>query len=243
LKGSLMLKRFISFLRIGLINPRLLLFVWQIKREKKTFLCYTKLLSLITSYFEARKRATGPIMVAEFGVGRGGSAALLAWLVQKYGGRLVLYDIFGRIPAPTDKDGERAQERYRIILHHEKDSYYGNIPNLFEVIQKEIAEVCDPSRVEYVRGRYEETLPGLEDDYVFNLVHIDCDWYESSQAVLRYLQTRLSPGAILQVDDYSNWEGSNRALNEAEWLKGYGRKLVEGALHIDMAKTSAVNPV
>lgn len=231
-----MLKKLIAFLRIGMINPRLLSFVWQVKRKKKTFLCYPKLLSLITSYLQGKKQAGDQMMVAEFGVGRGGSAAVLAWLVEHFGGKLVLYDVFGQIPAPTQKDGDRAQERYQTILHGEKDSYYGNIPNLFEVIQKEIAEVCDPAKVEYIQGKYEETLPGLTDSRVFHLVHIDCDWYESSQAVLRYLKPRLSPNAILQVDDYSNWEGSTRALNEADWLKGYRHKLVEGALHIDMGQ-------
>lgn len=233
-----MISKFISFLRIGLINPRLLRFVWQLKREKKTFLCYTKLLSLITSYFQVRERTGDQVLVAEFGVGRGGSAALLAWLVEHYGGKLALYDIFGQIPAPTQSDGERAQERYQTILHHEKDSYYGNIPDLFQVIQREIAQVCDPAKVDYIRGKYEETLPGLSDTRVFSLVHIDCDWYESSLAVLRYLKPRLSRDAILQVDDYTNWEGSNRALNEAGWLKGYRRTLVEGALHIDMGNAA-----
>lgn len=213
------------------------MFVCQLKREKKTFLCYTKLLSLITSYFQARERTGDQVLVAEFGVGRGGSAALLAWLVEHYGGKLALYDIFGQIPAPTQLDGERAQERYQTILHREKDSYYGNIPNLFQVIQEEIAQVCDPAKVDYIRGKYEETLPDLSDTRVLSLVHIDCDWYESSLAVLRYIKPRLSPDAILQVDDYTNWEGSNRAINETDWLKGSRRTLVEGALHIDMGNT------
>jgi hypothetical protein len=217
-----------------LINPALMLLAWDLKRKKKTFLSYMTLLSLAQSYFSVKRRQPEETpCIAEFGVGRGGSAIFMAWLANRYGGRLTLYDLFGRIPAPSEKDGQRAQERYRVILEEEPDTYYGNIPNLLDLIKSEIAQVIDLERVAFIQGKYEDTLQDLEDSGAFNLVHIDCDWYESSKAVLDYLTRHLKPGAIIQVDDYSNWQGSKQALDEADWLDGYRKRLVDGALNID----------
>jgi hypothetical protein len=229
-----MFERLSAFVRLGMINPALMLLAWDLKRKKKTFLSYMTLLSLAQSYFSVKQRQPDETpRIAEFGVGRGGSAILMAWLANRYGGRLTLYDLFGRIPAPSEKDGQRAQERYRVILEEEPDTYYGNIPNLLELIQAEIAQVIDLKRVTFIQGKYEDTLQTLERSDAYHLVHIDCDWYESSKAVLDYLNSHLEPGAIIQVDDYSNWQGSKQALDEADWLDGYRKRLVDGALHID----------
>ena len=231
---SYRIRKLFAVVRLGLISPGLMWLAWKLKREKKTFLSYITLFSLAQSYFTVRKRRSQESMrIAEFGVGRGGSATFMGWLANRYGGTLSLYDLFGQIPAPSAMDGQRAQERYRVILEEESEAYYGNIPNLLELIQAEIAQVIDLKRVAFVQGKYEDTLQNLDQAGAFNLVHIDCDWYESSKAVLDYLTSHLKPGAIIQVDDYSNWQGSRQALDEAEWLEGYRKKLVDGALNID----------
>lgn len=231
---SYMIRKFFALVRLGLISPGLMRLAWELKRDKKTFLSYITLLSLARSYLTVRKRHPQErVRMAEFGVGRGGSAMFMGWLANRYGGTLALYDLFGRIPAPSEKDGQRAQERYRVILEEEAETYYGNISNLLELIRSEMARVIDLERVTFIQGKYEETLQNLEQPGAFHLVHIDCDWYESSKAVLDYLSGHLKPGAILQVDDYSNWQGSKQALDEAEWLDGYRKRLVDGALNID----------
>ncbi len=229
-----MLKHFKAFFQLGLFHPGLLILAWRVKRQKKTYLTYGKLYNLASSFKNLKKHSPSPLEVSEFGVGRGGSAMLLAWLVGHYGGQLTLFDVFGRIPAPTEKDGQRAIDRYQVILDHEQESYYGNIPDLIDLIKIEISTVCDLSQVTFVQGKYEETLPSIISHKAYDLVHIDCDWYESSKAVFDYLENHLHPGAILQVDDYSNWQGSHMAVDEAEWLKPSNFKLVDGALVIEL---------
>jgi asparagine synthase (glutamine-hydrolysing) len=228
-----MLARYVSLLRLGLIHPRLAVLAWNLKRAGKTYLGYPQLLSLTQGFLSVKARRQRPPHVAEFGVGRGGSATLLAWLVGRYGGTLTLYDVFGRIPAPTDRDGERAQVRYQEILHREGEDYYGNVPDLAKVIVDDLSSVCSLEQIEVVPGRYEETLGELDEARSLDLVHIDCDWYESSKAVFKYLQGNVSPGAIMQVDDYSNWQGSHMAVDEADWLEPFKTRLVDGALVID----------
>jgi len=229
-----MLKHLTAFLQLGLFHPALLLLAWRVKRRKKTYLTYGKLYSLASSFKNLKKHSPDLLEVSEFGVGRGGSAMLLAWLVGHYGGRLTLFDVFGRIPPPTEKDGQRAFDRYQVILSHENETYYGNIPDLIDLIKAEISTVCDLSQVKFIQGKYDEILPLITSNQAFNLVHIDCDWYESSKAVFNYLENHLHPGAILQVDDYSNWQGSHMAVDEAKWLIPANFKLVDGALVVEL---------
>jgi hypothetical protein len=225
-----------SLIRLGFVNPGLMFLALKVKRSRRTYLSYSTIYSLVRNYLSLEKRVSIPLQVAEFGVGRGGSATILAWLVNRYRGNLTLYDVFGRIPAPTEQDGERAVNRYKFIINQENNDYYGNINGLLEVILHDLHQVCRPESIEIVQGKYEEELPNLKDGRRFNLVHIDCDWYESSKVVYSYLQTRLQPGAILQVDDYSNWEGSMRAFQETPWLTPYNTHLADGALVIDTSK-------
>ena len=182
-------------------------------------------------------RGVEDIQIAEFGVGRGGSAVFLSWLVENYGGRLSLFDVFGQIPAPTSIDGQRAQERYETILNQEKEDYYGNIPDLLFQIQQDIKGVCDLDKVDFIQGKYEDILPEIETRKHFGLIHIDCDWYESVKSVLSYLKDNIHPGAIIQVDDYSNWQGSRMAIEEADWLSGYKTWFADDSLVIDTGRS------
>ena len=231
---QMMLKKLVSLLKLVILEPRLARLAWQVKRSKKTFLSWPKLVSMLESFNQLRKRwPRKPLQVAEFGVGRGGSAILLGWLVGRYGGTITLYDVFGQIPAPTEVDGEKAQQRYQKILHREGQEYYGNVPDLLDVVLEDISRVCPRERIETIQGRYEDLLPTQTTAKAFDLVHIDCDWYESSRAVLAYLKNHLSPGAILQIDDYGHWQGSRKAYNEAGWLDSYQARPVDDALVVD----------
>jgi len=227
--------RYLNLARLGWIHPSLMILAWNLKRTGRTYLSVAALYSLARSFMQVKARHHQPVQVAEFGVGRGGSALLLAWLVQRYGGKLTLFDVFGRIPAPTPIDGALAQQRYAGILNAESPDYYGNMPDLLDVVKQELEEVCDPQRINIVQGRYEDTLPPRQEKAAYSLVHIDCDWYESSMVVYNYLKSRLQPGAILQVDDYSDWEGSRRAFQDTDWLNPYPTRLVDGTLVIDTA--------
>jgi hypothetical protein len=226
----------ISSIRLFLINPELFYLSLRVKQAGHTYLSFSTLYSLVCNFISLHDRSSNEILVAEFGVGRGGSSAILAWLVNRYHGKLSLFDVFGRIPAPTTKDGQPAINRYKYILTKEGDDYYGNITNLLEVIQNDLYKVCIPENLEFIQGKYEDILPSLNDDRKFDLVHIDCDWYESSKVVYSYLQSRVKPGAIIQVDDYSFWEGSKQAYNDTTWLINYQTHLVDGALVIDTSR-------
>lgn len=233
-----MLKKYISIVKLLWMDPNFFLFSRKIKSTKKTYLGYGRILSLAQSYYRMRKLIPGSVRVAEFGVGRGGSSMILARLINSYGGNLTLFDVFGRIPSPTEKDGDTALQRFETILSQESKDYYGNLPDLLQVVQKDISQITSLNNVEFVVGKYEDTLGDYIPDEPFHLVHIDCDWYESTATVLKFLEKHLNSKSIIQIDDYQYWQGTQKAVSEATWLSGYPQYMVEGALVISIEKNN-----
>jgi hypothetical protein len=69
------------------------------------------------------------------------------------------------------------------------------------------------SRMHFVKGRVEETVPhpGLRE---IALLRLDTDWYESTRHELLHLYPLLSVGGVLVLDDYGHWQGARRATDE-----------------------------
>ena len=169
---------------------------------------------------------------------------LLSWLANKYGGKITLFDLFGRIPPPTLADGQEAMQRYeKIIRNEDGEAYYGNLQDLRSIIARELKELIKLEQINFVPGKYEDTLPERISNECFHLVHVDCDWYESTRAVLEYLNGRLQPGAILQFDDYGFWSGSKKAVDAAEWLRGYFWENIDEALLLDLGRRADGSPI
>ena len=230
-----MLKAINCLLKISQRDIALAKLVYQLKKHKKTYLGYREILGLVENFDIVKKRFKEGFSIAEFGVGRGGSAFILAYLANKVKGNLTLFDVFGLIPPPSLIDGVEATRRYSYILHNENDTYYGKIPNLLKIIQNELYEYINPAKVNFVVGYYEDVLPLSKIDESYAFVHIDCDWYNSYRAVLDFLEKRLVPKAILQLDDYTTWEGASKAVAETRWIQKYKKNVLNTALVIDTA--------
>ena len=90
---------------------------------------------------------------------------------------------------------------------------------------------CDPpdvpSNVELIIGLFVDTIPAFLETHKGDaaLVHIDCDLYASTWTVLHYLNDRIVPGTIIQLDEY--WiiqEHERRAFHD--WMASHNRKCV-----------------
>jgi Macrocin-O-methyltransferase (TylF) len=75
------------------------------------------------------------------------------------------------------------------------------------------------SRVAFVKGFFEHTLPGL-DAGPFALIRLDGDMYESTIVALESLYPKLSPGGFLIVDDYGAVEGCRKAVEDYRGREG-----------------------
>lgn len=159
-----------------------------------------------------------PGIFLEAGCALGGSAILLASL-KDTGRPLVVYDVFGMIPPPSEHDGPDVHERYAVIARRESegisgDEYYGYQHDLEAVVRSNFAEFgidCDRQNVSLVKGMIQETMTLAEP---VALAHIDVDWYEGVAVCLQRIFPRLVVGGTMILDDYHAWSGCRTAADE-----------------------------
>jgi O-methyltransferase len=65
--------------------------------------------------------------------------------------------------------------------------------------------------VQFVEGRFRDTLPGLRGPWA--VIRLDADTYEATMDGLRNLYPSLSPGGFVIVDDYGSFDACRRAVD------------------------------
>lgn len=188
----------------------------RVRKAKLTYLPPAKLRSLIDCLkrIEADK-VEGDIL--EMGVALGGSAILLAELMGAR--RFLGYDVFARIPAPSEADGEDAHARFAKIAAGESrglggETYYGYRTDLLSEVTesfRRFGHAVDGEKISLVEGLFEDTLP--ETGSPVALAHIDCDWHDPVALCLERIGPRVSPGGYIILDDYNDYEGCRRATD------------------------------
>jgi hypothetical protein len=116
---------------------------------------------------------------------------------------LWVFDAFDGSPAPTERDPDWAIAR----------GYVGRCHGDLEEVRSLFGRlgILDASRV--VKGLFQDTLPSAEISQIA-VLHLDGDWYESIRSCLESLYHLVSPGGIIQIDDYGYWAGARRAVDE-----------------------------
>lgn len=155
-------------------------------------------------------------VVIEAGCALGGSAITLA--TAKNNSRpMFVYDVFSMIPAPSDKDGTDVHARYEIIESGKSSGiggnlYYGYEKDLYTKVLNNFATFgldLKTHNITLVKGLFQDTLK-INDPV--SMAHIDCDWYDSVMTCLKQITPHLVSGGTLVVDDYYNWSGCGRAV-------------------------------
>ncbi len=151
----------------------------------------------------ASRRVPGDLV--ECGVARGGSAALMALRLQQLGEerKLWLFDTFAGLPAPTEADPDHA------IAHR----YTGTCAGSLQEVRAAFAKLGVGTPTEFVPGLFQQTLPAAPIERIA-VLHIDGDWYDSVRACLENLYDKVSPGGVIQLDDYGYWKGARKAVDE-----------------------------
>lgn len=209
-----------------------------IERVRKDHLTYLsiKCLNDLAEAVQEADRQQRPGQIIETGAALGGSAIIMA-LAKSTERKLRVYDVFGMIPPPSDKDGDDVHRRYEKIAGHEAkgiggETYYGYREDLLGEVTESFARYgvpVGPSNVELVKGYFEDTLSV---DGPVALAHLDGDWYESTMTCLRRIVPQLVPGGRIVVDDYYKWSGCRRAVDEYfEGRTGY-EFVKHGRLHV-----------
>jgi hypothetical protein len=160
-----------------------------------------------------------PGSIVECGVWRGGSmmaAALTLLRLNSSERDLYLFDTFEGMPRPTEADVHHTGTPAIVSftnLQTGEDSSDECAATLAEVQSTMAQTRYDPKRIHYVQGKVENTIPRQAPEQIA-LLRLDTDWYESTRHELEHLFPRLSPGGILIIDDYGDWQGARKAVDE-----------------------------
>jgi hypothetical protein len=170
-----------------------------------------------------------PGAIVECGVWRGGSMMAAArTLIALHAAErdLYLFDTFEGMPDPSQLDldwsGLPASRRMASEARDNATSVW--CLAALEDVQKAMGSTgYDPSRVRFVKGLVEDTLPSSAPESIA-LLRLDTDWYESTRHELIHLFPRLVSGGVLILDDYGHWQGARKALDE--YFEEHGVKML-----------------
>lgn len=128
--------------------------------------------------------------VVETGVWRGGACIWAAAVLEELGShqRVFCCDSFEGLPPavhPKETISFDDAESLRVSL---------------EEVEANFARFGLLDRVVFVKGWFKDTMPTL--NIPVSVLRLDGDMYESTDDVLRYMYSRVSPGGFVIVDDY-----------------------------------------
>lgn len=209
--------RRINYIIFALQNKKIEKVIKKIVIKKLTYLEKYALYDLAQLAIRNEKKGIRGAII-EAGCAWGGSAITLASAKSKERPFFV-YDIFGTIPEPSEKDGTDVQRRYQTIANGKStgiggDRYYGYEQNLYNKVQQTFTNFgfgLKQNNIHLVKGLYKNTL---KVNMPVALAHIDCDWYESVWTCLERITPNLVQGGTLVIDDYYYWSGAKRAVDE-----------------------------
>ncbi|MEG4285997.1 TylF/MycF/NovP-related O-methyltransferase [Microcoleus sp. A006_D1] len=155
----------------------------------------------------------------ECGTCKGGSAALMAFVIKHYSRRprvLYAFDTFEGMPAPTEID------KHQGIPANLTDFGEGTLK---AAISENLNKICELLQVKDlvvpVKGLFAETLPKYKSAIgSIAFLHADGDWYESTMDIFNTLYDSVIANGLIQVDDYGHWEGCKQAVHDFEKMKG-----------------------
>lgn len=173
-----------------------------------------------------RERIDGDI--AECGVWSGGALALLALRDLAYdkthrgsGRKYIGFDSFAGLPPPTPDDDDgfekfKASGRYSESNDARPSETGLCVGASAEEVKSLFARVGIPAdRTVFHVGWFQDTVPEAAKKYKnLAILRLDGDWYDSTKVCLDHLYDLVSPGGFLIVDDYGDFSGCRRAIDE-----------------------------
>src|SRR5689334_20223728 len=212
LVNRLMVRARIELLRVG--NRSAYSTLKWVKRQGLTYLSYPELIDLYESVKQVERNEVPGILV-EAGCALGGSALVIT-ATKNPERPFRVYDVFARIPPPSEQDEADAHARYATIASGQSDGikgkrYYGYEDDLRAKVIASFQEAGlapEENSVELIAGMYQDAL---HISHPIALAHIDCDWYDSVLTCLERISPWISEGGRLIIDDYYSFAGCRKA--------------------------------
>jgi hypothetical protein len=157
--------------------------------------------------------------IVECGVWKGGSMLATAETLLHERDTLrglFLYDTFEGMPPPSKDDvsfDNRSAEQMLEVNSNKEQNLVWAYSTLESVKQTMALSAYPPEKIQYIKGKIEDTIPGTMPEKIA-LLRLDTDWYESTKHELIHLFPRLVKGGVLIIDDYGYWKGARKAVDE-----------------------------
>lgn len=165
-----------------------------------------------------------PGAFVECGVWRGGSVLAIILALQKAGVNdrdIYLCDTFDGMTKPGDVDVSDVHGSALEFWQGAADKGERVWPGWFdeEVFNLDLVKAVVEAtgypvdRLHFVQGDVMTTIPEMVPEQ-FALVRLDTDWYDSTRHEMIHLYPRLEQGGVLIIDDYGEWDGCRKAVDE-----------------------------
>lgn len=165
----------------------------------------------------------------ECGVMNGGSAGLIASIGRDR--QTWLFDSWNGLPEPTKYDVKFPLWNHPEGVKGKKGADKGSEEKVRELLFDKLG--LEKYRVHLIKGWFEDTILG-QDIGKIALLHLDCDWYESVKLCLETLYDQVVENGIIVVDDYTDWRGCKKAVDE--FIKGKDVRLQRAGRVLDIQK-------
>jgi hypothetical protein len=115
-------------------------------------------------------------------------------------------------PSKFDKkyDNRSGIKLYNYCRKNKIKWSYASISDVKNNLKKKCKNI---KNIHLIKGKVEDTLKFFKPKKI-SLLRIDTDFYESTKIELEILYPLLSKNGILIIDDYGNWKGCRKAVDE-----------------------------
>ena len=158
--------------------------------------------------------------IVECGVWRGGNLILSQKILASLGinkKKIYGFDTFEGMTEPQDIDidmhGRKSSDLMSKTkkINNQKDIWaYCD----FETVSKNIENNTTFNSINLIKGDVKNTLIDNNLPKKISILRLDTDWYESTKIELEKLYPLLSTGGILIIDDYGQFKGCKKAVDE-----------------------------
>lgn len=183
--------------------------------ESYSMMSYARLKGIYTGACDVLDRGIAGDFV-ECGTARGGCAGLMALTrkQRKASNQIWIFDTFEGLPPPSEGDPD-----YDLAKTRE-----GTCRGEFDEVKGLLEKLDVFTDIKMVKGLFQDTV-AVSDVDAISLLHLDGDWYDSTKVCLDHLYDKVTPGGVIQIDDYGHWAGARKALHEFFDTRGIRVKL------------------
>ena len=154
--------------------------------------------------------------IVECGIWRGGNLFLAKKIQDKYYNEIQRkfygFDTFEGMTQPSVHDGEKINKIYQSFKDKNEPWTKASLDDVKNSSKKLFSDI---NQFNFIKGKVEETLLDKKNlPNKISLLRLDTDLYESTKIELEILYPLLVEKGILIIDDYGDFQGCRKAVDE-----------------------------